>query len=230
MGDLAVYFYGKDVFVELISLLVVLFILFYIIRYYRLDTSKKGQYRLLIASFSFLALSFFAKIVSNMVIYSTSLDLKQVDVITFAYQGVLQKTSFLFWGLVFYKIFSLLGFYLLYLVYVKKQTTLHSFFVPYLLIVLGYLSTLNHHFYHLTAFVLLAIITHSFFKRYSCTKNQKTCTLTISFALIAFSQAVFIFFWVNSLYYIFGEIIQLFGYILLLFTFAKVIFDAQKTR
>ena len=131
------WFFAKDIIIDVISALILIFILTYSIRYYSLR-KRQTKYRFLIASFVLLTLSFIFKIVSHFVIYSIATSTKRIGIITFTYQTISHSPVLVFWGLLIYRMLSLVAFYLFYAIYLKRQTTIHLIVILYLLLIIGY--------------------------------------------------------------------------------------------
>jgi hypothetical protein len=224
------WFYGKDIIIDVISVLVLLFILIYSARYYALNKKEK-KYALLIASFSTLTISFLAKILSHFIIYYRDTGVKQMGVITVTYQTISQSYALIFWGLLAYRILSIIGLYLFYLIYTEKTSKLNLFITAYLLVLSGYLGHIEYALYHITfSLVLLAVILR-LSARYKEKNYHTTKLLIYGFSMILLSQICFILTLYYLQSYMAGEIIQLAGYSLVLLSFLKVTrFGPKKKR
>jgi hypothetical protein len=222
-------FYGKDLFIDIFSIIVSLLIFSYAMKYYKINKEQK-KYKYIISSFALLAISFVFKILTHFTIYYKTVETKQMGVLTITYQTLKSSQILIFWGLFLYRVLSLLALYLLYAGYTRKQTKSSTLLIIYLLLLVGYLSQSVYYVYHLTSFFLLFLITDRLLHAYSKSRHYKTRLLAYSFGTIMLSQALFIFLNINPIFYILAEIIQLCGYLLLLFTFIKVLRDGKKKR
>lgn len=219
---------------DVVSAVILLFILILIISFYNINKPKK-RYIYLISAFSFIFISFLFKILSHYRIYYYTTTTRAVGAITYTYQTLNSSETLVFLGMLFYHIIFLLGLYLLYATYLNKQSALNVSLVIFLLILVGFFSTVSYYFiFYVTSLILLGIITHSFYE--ICKKNKlwNTKLLVFSFTALTISQLFFIFIYIfprselADESYILAEIIQLMGYLLLLFTFLKVLRDGKK--
>src|SRR3989338_10207931 len=102
------WFYGHDMVIEAIGMLVLLILAILNLQYYRLNKNKKNHLWLAI-SFILLALSFLSKIITNFTIYSDVFLTKSVGNSTFVYQMISQSDTLFEYGFLFYTIFGLIG-------------------------------------------------------------------------------------------------------------------------
>lgn len=220
------WFYQKDIFIDVFSSLVSLFILFYVIRYYRINKDEK--YKLFIISFGLLTLSFIAKILTHFTIYYRTVGKIPTSPVTLT---VVQSSDILvFWGTLGYRILALIALYFLYLVYVEKHSKYTIFLTLYLLLVMGYHSSDAYYLFHVTLLLLFSMITWFIFKSYRKNKYVKTKLMGYSFLIITFSHAISMLLEVNPIFYIIAELIQLIGYLLLLVVFIRIIRNGKKTE
>src|SRR3989344_5925755 len=106
------WFWGKDIFIDLIAAFVLILIAVFVTRYYRIKKSR--NYLFFAISFYIIALSFLSKILINFTVYYQVLHTKVVGSIQ--YSQVLLKSSevLAISGLVFYRILTLAGLFMLY--------------------------------------------------------------------------------------------------------------------
>ncbi len=222
-------FYRGDFLLDIFNFLVVLFILIYCVKFYLLNKKQK-KYRYLITSFSFLTLSFLFKILTHVVIYYRTIIVKHIGIVTITYQTLRSSLAFVGWGVLVYRILSLLAFYIFYVAYVKEKSKLNVLLMIYLLLIAGYLSESAFYIYHLTSFFLIFLIVDRLYFVYTKNKLSNTKLLTLSFLIIMASQGLFIFVNLSPVFYIVAEIVQLVGYLFLLFTFIRVLRHGKKKR
>ncbi len=215
-------FYAKDLYIDLFSLFIILFLLFHAIRFYKINKSQK-KYLLLISSFSLLSLSFIAKVLSHFLIYSTADVTRHLGIISFTYRTIYSSSLLVFWGLLFYRLFSVFALYLFYLIYVGKINVGDHSFIIFLLMLVIYLGQAEFYIYHLTFIVLLLLIIISLLSPFGSKKSVMTKFLASGFSVLLLSQLVFIFMSYHSLLYFIGELIQIIGYLLILFGFILVL-------
>lgn len=233
--------YGKDIWIDVVGFLIVSFILAYAVKFYRLNkgsTRNKDKYLLLISSFTLLSVSFLAKILSHITIYKTSFETKHLGIISFTYQTITHSNVLIFWGLLTYRILSILALYLFFQIYSEDSSIKNQSLTIFLLLLTVYLGQLEYYIYHLSMSVLLILIIISLREKNPINKsslvaikNKTTNYLIRGFEAILLSQIIFIFLFANKFIYFGGEVIQLIGYLLILTGFARVIkSDRTKKR
>ncbi len=222
------WFYGKDIMIDIISILVLLLIAYFSVRYYKIDSRNKN-YLLFAGSFGIMALSFLFKIITNFTLYNTVIQTKQFGLFTFTYNS-LQSTDLLFSaGFLIHRILMLVGLYMLYSIYSRTGRSTAAL-ILYLIIISMYFSRSAYYVFHLTALILLMMITMQYWYNHRKVMHDASRWLFWSFSLITLSQVVFVFMGLNSVYYVAAEMIQLLGFGALLITFFKVLQDGKKKR
>lgn len=221
------WFFGKDIIIDIFSIVILLLLSIYFFRYYKIDKSKK--FLMLTSSFSMIALAFVFKIITNFTIYYNILETKQLGFFKFTYQALKSSDILFDIGFLSYRILMLIGLYTLYSIYINQKQR-DSILIIYLLIFATIFSKEEYYMFHLTALIFLSVLTYHYYIIYSENKNNANKWLTYSFALITISQILFIFINLNSTIYVIAEIIQLIGYITLFITFIKTINYGKKKR
>ena len=254
------WFHGIDVLIDVFSLIVLLLLAFNILRFYLIKKKERAadakflkleksngyedkRYRLFITSFFLLSLSFVFKLFTYFVIQYEAVETKHIGMLTITYQTVKNSDATILWGFFFFRVLSLLAFYLLYLAYTRKElkitennpgksgiTFRNSFgmlFVLYLLLMASYYSQSVYYVYYTTCFFLLFIIAETVYEIYSVNKHVNTLLLTIAFGIIMISHGIFLFLKVQSWMYVIAETVQLVGYSLLLITFLRIMFPKK---
>ncbi|MFQ5474221.1 MAG: hypothetical protein ACE5DM_00125 [Candidatus Nanoarchaeia archaeon] len=221
------WFYGKDIVIDLVSILVLSLIAFFSIRCYRINRNKK--HLLLASSFILMALAFMFKIITNFTIYYHVVETRQWGLLTLAYSSLRASSVLFIIGFFVYRILMLLGLYVLHSTY-TKQSRANIVLVLYLLLVSTYFSSSAYYMFHVTALVLLSIITLTYHSNYKKSRHETNRLLFYSFSMITLSQLVFIFIEINPVLYVIADLIQLTGYAGLLITFIKVLKDGKKKR
>jgi len=222
------WFYGKDIIIDIISIIILLLIAYFSLKYYNMNKKNKN-YLFFSVSFGLIALSFIFKIITNFTLYYSAIETKQIGLFTLTY-NYFQSTSVLFTiGFLFYRILMLIGLFILYSIY-SKPNLMYSLFIIYLLLISSYFSRSAYYVFHLTSLLILLGITIQYLYNYKKNHRKTNKWLLYSFSLITLSQIVFVFIGINSLFYVIAEGIQLFGYIALVITFIKVLIDGKKKR
>ena len=214
------WFWGKDIFIDSIALLVLLSIAIFATKYYRIKKSRNYFY--LALSFYLIALSFLSKILINFTIYYQVLHTEVIGSI--GYTKVILKSSEIlaFSGLFFYRLFTLLGLFTLYSIY-EKQSKANIILTVYLLIISIFFSKEEYYIFYLTSFILLGVISNRYYQNYRKNRSKASGMLAASFSVITLSQIFFMFVNFTKHFYVAGEIIQLIGYIGLLAAFVTVL-------
>ena len=220
-----VWFYGKDIIIDVISIIVLCLISFFSFKCYKMQKNKNHVY--LSVSFLSLALAFLFKILMNFTIYYHVVETSTVGMLTFTYNTMKPTDLFFFFGFLLYRVLTLFGLYMLYSLY-QKQSTPNFILVSFLFLMLTYYSQAAYYIFSLTCFVLLALITASLVAGYKKNRFKMTKMLAVSFAVIGISQVFFVLVYLKVQYYVLGEAMQLLGYLLLLLSFVMVLRDAKK--
>lgn len=221
------WFYGKDIVIDIFSIIVLALISVFSIKSYKLNKKNKN-YLWFGTSFITLGVSFLFKILTNFTIYYNVIDTKTLGFFTFTYKTI-QTSDILFSiGFLCYMFLTLLGFFILYEIYQKKHLKQDILLILFFIIVISYFSTSKYFIFHLTSFLFLLLISTNYLENYHKKRKITSKLLALSFLIITLSQLIFIFVNLNKLFYVIAELIQLVGYILLLFTFIGVLKNAKK--
>ncbi len=221
------WFYGKDIAIDIIGIVILFLIAFFSLKYYRL--SKNKNYLFLSASFFMISLSYFFKIITNFTIYYQVLQTKRFIFGTITYTAVESSDILFVVGFLLYRLLILLGFFFLYSIY-EKPSKFAMIFIAYLLIVSTYFTNSAYFMFHITALILLSFISYTFYR--NCRKNkQKTSMLLFfGFLVITVSHLMSTFVIINPWIYVAAEITQLAGYLMLLIMFIMVLRHAKKKK
>jgi hypothetical protein len=222
-----VWFYGKDIVIDIVSIVVLFLIAFFSFRYYRLDTKKKN-YIYLALSFLMIGISFIFKILTNFTIYYKVLETRHFGLFTFTYETLKQSDTLFFIGFLLYRLLMLFGLYVLYTIY-YKQSKSNMLLVFYLIIISTYFSQSAYYIFHITSFIFLVLLSLHLLTDFK-KKPATAKLLASSFIIITISNLFFVFVNLNLLFYVISEIIQLIGYILLLITFIMVLTHGKKKK
>lgn len=214
------WFWGKDIFIDSIALLVLLSIAIFATKYYGIKKSKNYLY--LALSFYLIALSFFSKVLINFTIYYQVLHTQTIGSIEYT-QVILKSSEILaVSGLFFYRLFTLLGLFILYSIY-EKQSKANIILMIYFIVLSIFFSKEEYYIFYLTCFIFLGVISNRYYRNYKKNRENTSGMLAASFSVIALSQIFFMFVNFTKHFYVVGEVIQLLGYILLLITFILVL-------
>jgi hypothetical protein len=222
------WFYGKDIIIDICSILVLFLIGFFSLKYFQIKPAKK-TYLYLALSFFMISLSFVFKILTNFTIYYNVPVVHQVGMMVYSYDLIRSSDILFFIGSLAHGILMLVGLYLLYSIY-NKHTLSMILFNIYLLIMLTVLTHDSYYVFHITSFILLAMITWIYFQNYRKYRSSSTKLLAISFSIILLCHLIFIFITLNQVLYVIAELVQLVGYTMLMITFIKVLKDGKKAK
>ncbi len=220
------WFYGHDIIIDIVSLLVLVWIGIFSFRFYNLD-KKNNSYLYHGISFFILGISFLFKILMNFTIHSRTIQTKQLGLMTLTFHSIQSYDTLFFLGFLVYRIMTLIGLYILCSVYIKNQPRQSKFLIIFLLFISTIFSQSSYYIFHITAFALLIFIAHHFINNYLDKRTMASALIMLSFIIIAISQVISIFIKLDLMLYVVAEIIQLLGYALLLAAFVKVIKDGK---
>lgn len=223
------WFFGKDILIDIVSVIVLGLIAFTSFKFYKMNKSNK-KYFYTGTSFVILAAAFAFKILTNFTVYYIAPHTRQIGYVTLTYQTIHSSDILFYIGSLAFRLLTLFGLYMLYSVYHEKQSKSTIFIISYLLIMVVFLGEAAYYTFHLTAFILLSIITWQYFNNYKENKHNCTRLLAISFLIITISHLLCMFISLSALFYVIAELIQFVGYIMLLVTFVKVISVGKKKR
>jgi len=222
------WFYGKDIIIDLVSIVVLLLIGYFNRQYYFIDRHKK-EHNIFAFSFLLLGISFIFKILTNFTLYTHVIKTEQWGIFDLTYHVIQYSNLLLLVGTIASHLLTLFGMYLLYSTYYKKQLKSSIFFIAYFLIIITYFSDSAYYLFHLTTFFFLVFIIAKLYQncRLQC-QNTIAKLTTASFIIIAVSQVLFTLIGINQIYYVIAELVQLVGYALLLISFILVLRNGQK--
>jgi MFS family permease len=219
------WFYGKDIAIDVVSIIVLALIGFFSIKYYNIKKNKNYLY--LALSFFLISLSFLFKIIMNFKIYYHEIETQKIGFLTITYNTIEVVDNTFIIGFLIYRILTIIGFYILYSLY-QEQPKLTHILILYLIIVLTYFSQSAYYIFHLTLAILLTLIAIAYSKKYLDKKNITTKIFVVSIALIGLSQIFFMLVYFSTQLYVIAEFTQLAGYLGVLTTFIMVLKHGRK--
>lgn len=213
--------YGKDIYFDVVGVIVLSMIGFFSLKFYYLD-KKNTKYLYFATAFFLIAAGFLFNILTNFTIFYTAIEVRDLGLFKVSYQ-VLKESHILFIiGFFFYRVLTLSGLYVLYSLYSGKKDIHTNLLVLFFIIVLSYFTRSADYIFHLAVLLMLGFITYTYYKNY---KRCKDCTakyLWISFTVIAFSHLLFVLSCVHPAFDEYGEVVQLLGFVGLALTFILV--------
>ena len=224
------WFYGFDSVIELIATIVSVLLVYYSYKCFKL--TRENKYLYFSTAFLSITFAFIAKILGTLAIYKPTITRTALG-------GMIHKT---FAGMTPYSInaialivhffFMLLGFMVLFLI-ISKLTWKNQrviLLLAYFVLIAAWLSVVHYQLFYATTFVLLLLITYSYYQNYREVKSEKARFVTIAFGIILVSQAFFIFVVYSRIIYVLAELIQLLGFVYLLIPFILIFRKKPKKR
>jgi hypothetical protein len=186
-------------------------------------TSEK---RFLYFSISFisLTLAFVSKVLGNFAIYIPKVKFTVMgDIVRNTFHTlVVDKINAL--GFLFYIIFMTFGFMMLFLIVSRLQWKDKRVIamLMYMAFIASWLGVVHYQLFFLTTFVMICLITYSYYKNYLEMKSKNTLTVAIAFGILVISHALFMFSIYAPRIYVLAQIIQMVGFLCLLIPFVLI--------
>lgn len=216
------WFYGIDSIIEFIAIIVSVLLVYYSYKCFKL--TKENKYLYFSTAFLSITLAFIAKIIGTLAIYKPAITRTAVgSTIHQTFTGI---TPYYINALAFvaYIFFMLLGFMILFLIISRLRWSNQRVLVllVYFVFLATWISVIHYQLFYLTSFVLLLLITYSYYNNYIEIKSAKARFVTIAFGILLISQAFFIFVIYSRTIYVLAELIQLLGFVYLLIPFVLI--------
>ncbi len=216
------WFLNFDVIIGLFSFAILSVFFAFALKSYNISRKKSVLY--LGIGFLLIALAELGSVLTKFVLYYDTEVTSEIGkaIIT---QGIVSTVDiFYYTGFFLQRLFTLLGLYVIYKLPTGRKPSAPAdlALTIYLILMTAILSHSMYYFYHLTAFILLVLIIRDYYRIYRKEKLTNTLILISAFALLAVSQAIFIFSTLGNIYVI-AQILQVASYIILLFLIIKII-------
>tara|TARA_Y100000310_G_scaffold94955_1_gene92780 strand:+ start:15998 stop:16729 length:732 start_codon:yes stop_codon:yes gene_type:complete len=216
------WFYGFDSIIELIAIIVSVLLVYYSYKCFKL--TKENKYAYFSTAFLALTFAFIAKIIGTLAIYKpeiTRTTLGSTIQQVFAGLSLFKINALAF---ITFTFFTLLGFMILFLIISKLRWKNLRVIVllVYFIFLATWISAIHYQLFYATTFVLLLLITYSYFQNYGEIKSENAKFVLIAFSILLVSQAFFIFVVYSRTIYVVAELIQLLGFIYLLIPFILI--------
>lgn len=216
------WFYGFDSIIELIAIIVCVLLVYYSYKCYKL--TKENKYRYFSTAFLSLMFAFIAKIIGTLAIYKPTITRSALgssihETFTDLTPSYINALSF-----IAYIFFILLGFMILFLIISKlrwNNQRVIALFV-YFVFLATWISVIHYQLLYVTSFVLLSLITYSYYMNYKEVKSEKAGFVVTAFGILLVSQAFFVFSIYSGIIYVLAELIQLLGFVYLLIPFILI--------
>ena len=216
------WFYGFDSIIELIAIIVSVLLVYYSYKCFKL--TKENKYLYFSTAFLSLTFAFITKIIGTLAIYKPAITRSALGSsihqtftgLTPSYINALAFIAYIF--------FMLLGFMILFLI-ISRLTWKNQRVVVllvYFVFLATWISVIHYQLFYLTSFVLLLLITYSYYRNYREIKSEKAGFVVIAFGILLVSQAFFVFVIYSRIIYVLAELIQLLGFVYLLIPFILI--------
>jgi len=225
------WFLGKDVLIEIFSFIVLFAFFLLCLRYYKLNKKKNILY--LGLGFLLISAAQIAIILTKLVLYYDTTLTQQIGQMVITYSIVRSVDLFYYLGFFFQRILTLLGFYIIYRLPVKRKARGDFFLVLYFIflstvlnLVIYYspndLGLISESFFHITALIILALIIRNYLIVYSKNKLLNTKILIIAFSILALGHAISLFS-KSSTMFVIANLIELLSYMILLLLIIRIL-------
>ncbi len=221
------WFLGNDVLVEAFSFIVLFIFSFLCYKNYKLNKSKKFLY--LGMGFSLIAIAQLATIMTKLVLYYDTSFTQTVGQFVVTYNILKSVDIFYYAGFFFHRLFTLLGFYIIYKLPIERKNFKDFLLVLFFIGVISLLSKDVFYLFHLTSLVLLMLITRNYYQVYKKNKSSNTLILLSAFTLLSLSRIIFIASKLDSMYVI-ANVIELVSYITLLILIIRILKHGTKKK
>ena len=216
------WFYGFDSVIESIAVMVSVLLVYYSYKCFKL--TKENKYLYFSTAFLSLTFAFIAKIIGTLAIYRPAITRSAIG--STIHQAFTGLTPYYINALAFivYTFFTLLGFMILFLIIsrLRCRNLRVIALLVYFVFLATWISVVHYQLFYLTSFVLLLLITYSYYKNYNEIKSENARFVTIAFGILLVSQAFFIFIIYSRIIYVLAELIQLLGFVYLLIPFILI--------
>src|SRR3972149_4792106 len=207
------WFIGKDVVIEVFSLVVLAIFVFLAYRYYRLNKNRNILY--LASGFGLIALAQLATILTKLVLYYDIGPTQQIGQALVTSQVVNSVDIFYYAGFFFHRFLTLIGLYIIYRLPRERRSIGDYIIAIYFIFISSLASKEIFYLFHFTALCLLILIVEKYFLIYKENRFFNTKVLMMAFGLLALSQFVFILSTIDVLF-VLGNVIELVSYTIFL--------------
>lgn len=216
------WFYGFDSIIESIAIIVCILLVYYSYKCFKL--TRENKYLYFSTAFLSLTFAFIAKIIGTLAIYKPTITRSALgnsinQTFTSLTPSYINALAF-----VVYIFFTLLGFMILFLIISKLRWNNQRVIalLVYFVFLATWISIVHYQLFYVTSFVLLSLITYSYYNNYKEIKSEKAGFVVIAFGMLLISQAFFVFVIYSRIIYVLAELIQLLGFVYLLIPFILI--------
>ncbi|MBI3051720.1 hypothetical protein HYY74_04660 [Candidatus Woesearchaeota archaeon] len=219
------WFYGEDIVIDIVSIIVLLVIAGFSLRYYFLSRKRNNLW--LGLAFILMAAGLASKVLMNFSFYYKMEFIQTLGELTLTYQVTNVSDNLFYTGYFLMRLLTLLGLFTLYAIY-HRQSWQNILLISALIITGTVYTQSAYYVFHILSMLLLLLITLKFAG--NCLKNPCTTTglLAASFSIITISEIPFSLVALHPNFYVAGESAQLVGYLLLLVAFVTILKHGKK--
>lgn len=219
------WFLAPDVLINAFNFLVLLAFFILCINNYKLNKSKGILY--LGTGFALIALAQLALVLTKFAIYYDTSFTTYIGEMIIHYHIV--KSTNIIYNLSFFfnRALTLLGLYVIYRLPSKKKSVGDFLLVSYFIILSAFIGESMYYLYHITALILLVLITYNYYAVYRKNKFSNTRILSVAFGILAISQILPI---ISSgeIFEAGSNLIELVSYIILLALIVRLKYGKKK--
>ena len=221
------WFLGGDVLIEIFSFIILFLFFYFAVKNYRLSKNKNLLY--LGLGFLLIAVAEASTILTKLVLYYDVIFAQQIGQAIITYKVAQSVDIFYYIGFFLHKFFTLLGFYIIYRLPLKKKSS-GDLLIGLAFIVISVLFSQEiYYLFHISSLILLCLIVSNYCDVYKENKSQNTKMLIMAFSMLAFSQIIFILSKLQVLYAL-AQVIQLGSYLILLILIIRILRMAKNDK
>ena len=216
------WFYGFDSVIESIAIIVSVLLVYYSHKCFKL--TKENKYLYFSTAFLSLTFAFIAKIIGTLTIYKPTITRSALGISIHQTFTSVTPSGINALAFIVYIFFILVGFMILFLIISRltwKNQRVIALLV-YFVFLATWISIVHYQLFYVTSFVLLLLITYSYYRNYREIKSEKAKFVLIAFSIILVSQAFFVFSIYSGIIYVLAELVQLLGFVYLLIPFILI--------
>jgi hypothetical protein len=224
------WFYGFDSVIELVATVASILLVYYSYKCFKL--TRENKYLYFSTAFFSLTLAFAAKIMGTLAIYMPTVTRTPIGSSIHQTFTNLTPYSINAIALSIHYFFMLLGFMILFLIISRltwKNKRVIALLV-YFVFLATWLSVVHYQLFYATSFILLLLITYSYYNNYLEIRSEKARFVTVAFGILLISQAFFVFSVYSGIMYVLAELIQLLGFAYLLIPFILIFKKKPRSR
>ena len=219
------WFLNQDIIIEIFSFTILTSFFYLCIRSYKLGKNK--NFLFLGGSFFLIALAELATIFAKVGLYYDTSLIQNIGQVIITYNFVESIDIFYYIGFFIHKLFTLIGFYILYRVLREGRIGSDILLVLYFIIISITFNNLSYYLFHGTALIILSFLIFNYCLVYKKHKSSNTLLLIFAFLGLALSQIILIFAKIGILYAT-AQLLQLVSYISLVVLIIRILKHGKK--